>query len=286
MRPIAAPKVPLAPGPARSSVRSLSRRRRANGLVCRGRALAAIGRDERDDERHISGSRRGSPPRQGGRVLEEIPEPDHRRGGPAGRARRPAATASTRIASLAAEQAAGAAFQQALALDRDGKGAEAEAAFAKLAADAPRGYQTLARLAEAAIKAKSDPKGALAAYDALAADASIGALFQRRRPAARRPAAPGRRRGRRGQAGARGAGGERRRLSPHRAPGAGRHRAERRRLRRRRQMARPRRRRRRSARQRKSAAPRACSASSPPIARRPSERRRRAAGRRGSSRRP
>ena len=79
---------------------------------------------------------------------------------------------------LAAEQAAGAAFQQALALDRDGKGAEADAALAKLAAEAPRGYQTLARLAEAAIKAKTDPKGALAAYDALAADASIGALFQ------------------------------------------------------------------------------------------------------------
>ena len=79
---------------------------------------------------------------------------------------------------LAAEQAAGAAFQQALALDRDGKDAEAEAALAKLAADAPRGYQTLARLFEAAIKAKADPKGALPAYDALAADASIGALFQ------------------------------------------------------------------------------------------------------------
>jgi hypothetical protein len=79
---------------------------------------------------------------------------------------------------LAAEQAAGAAFQQALALDRDGKGAEAEAAMAKLAADAPRGYQTLARLAGAGMLAKRDSKAALAVYDALAADASIGALFQ------------------------------------------------------------------------------------------------------------
>jgi hypothetical protein len=79
---------------------------------------------------------------------------------------------------LAAAQAAGAAFQQALALDRDGKGGEAEAAMAKLAADAPGGYRTLARLADAALTAKSDPKGALAAYDALAADASIGPLFQ------------------------------------------------------------------------------------------------------------
>ena len=79
---------------------------------------------------------------------------------------------------LAAAQAAGAAFQQALALDRDGKGGEAEAAMAKLAADAPGGYRTLGRLADAAFAAKSDPKGALAAYDALAADASIGPLFQ------------------------------------------------------------------------------------------------------------
>jgi hypothetical protein len=79
---------------------------------------------------------------------------------------------------LAAEQAAGAAFQQALALDRAGKGAEADAAMAKLAADAPSGYRTLARLAEAAILAKSDPRSAIAAYDALAADASIGASFQ------------------------------------------------------------------------------------------------------------
>ena len=50
--------------------------------------------------------------------------------------------------------------------------------MAKLAADAPRGYRTLARLAEAAIKAKSDPKGAIADYDAIAADASLGPLFQ------------------------------------------------------------------------------------------------------------
>jgi hypothetical protein len=79
---------------------------------------------------------------------------------------------------LAAAQAAGAAFQQALALDRAGKGGEAEAAMAELAADAPGGYRTLARLADAAFTAKSDPKRALAAYDALAADASIGSLFQ------------------------------------------------------------------------------------------------------------
>jgi len=79
---------------------------------------------------------------------------------------------------LAAEQAAGAAFEQAVALERAGKDVDAEAAFVKLAADAPRGYQTLARLASAAAKAKNDRDGALKAYDALAADSSIGPLFR------------------------------------------------------------------------------------------------------------
>ena len=79
---------------------------------------------------------------------------------------------------LAAEQAAGAQFQQALGLDREGKAAEAQAALAAIAASAPHGYQTLARLAGAAAQSKADPKGALAVYDALAADGSIGTLFQ------------------------------------------------------------------------------------------------------------
>ena len=79
---------------------------------------------------------------------------------------------------LAGEQAAGAAFQQALALDHSDKGADAQAELAALAADAPAGYRTLARLAGAAVESKSDPKTALAVYDELAADSSIGALFQ------------------------------------------------------------------------------------------------------------
>ena len=79
---------------------------------------------------------------------------------------------------IAAEQTAGGAFQQALALDRDGKSAEANTAFGKLAADATPGYRTLARLAQAAVLSKTDAKGAIAAYDALAADAALGATFQ------------------------------------------------------------------------------------------------------------
>ncbi len=79
---------------------------------------------------------------------------------------------------LAGEQAAGGAFQQALALDHADKNAEAQTALAAIAADAPAGYRTLARLTGAAVESKSDPKGALAVYDALAADASIDQLFQ------------------------------------------------------------------------------------------------------------
>ena len=80
--------------------------------------------------------------------------------------------------SLQAAEAAGAAFQQALDLDRDGKAADARAALAKVVADAPGGYRALARFADAALTAKSDPKAGAAAYDALAADGSLDPLFR------------------------------------------------------------------------------------------------------------
>jgi hypothetical protein len=79
---------------------------------------------------------------------------------------------------LQASEAAGAAFQQALDLDRDGKAAEARAALAKVAGDAPGGYEVLARFAGAALTAKSDPKAGAAAYSALAADTSLDPLFR------------------------------------------------------------------------------------------------------------
>ena len=63
------------------------------------------------------------------------------------------ATAAYRFYDYRREQsaeAAGAAFQQALADSRDGKTAEAAAAVAKLTSDAPKGYQILARFADAA----------------------------------------------------------------------------------------------------------------------------------------
>lgn len=78
---------------------------------------------------------------------------------------------------LAAE-AAGVEFAKAIELDRAGKGAEAQAALAKLASDAPTGYRVIARLAGAATLANSDAPGAIQAYDVLANDAGLGPLFQ------------------------------------------------------------------------------------------------------------
>src|SRR5262249_51422400 len=58
------------------------------------------------------------------------------------------------------------------------KPAEAEAAFARLAADGTAGYRVLARLREAAVLAERDPKSAVAAYDAIANDAPVGRTLQ------------------------------------------------------------------------------------------------------------
>jgi hypothetical protein len=77
-----------------------------------------------------------------------------------------------------AAQAAGAQFEQVLELDRNGKATEAAAALAKIAAEGPAGYRLMARLSAAALQAKSDPAAAIAAYDSLAQDASVGPLFQ------------------------------------------------------------------------------------------------------------
>jgi hypothetical protein len=75
------------------------------------------------------------------------------------------------LAKKAAE--AGANFEAATTLSDAGKHAEAEAAFAKIAADAPSGYRALARLRAAAETAQIDPKAAVKAYDDIAADGSL-----------------------------------------------------------------------------------------------------------------
>jgi hypothetical protein len=73
---------------------------------------------------------------------------------------------------------AGAAFEAAGALAEAGKRGEAEAAFAKIAADGTAGYRHLARLREAAELAQTDPKAAIAAYDKIAADGAVGPALQ------------------------------------------------------------------------------------------------------------
>ncbi len=79
-------------------------------------------------------------------------------------------------AKAAAE--AGAAFDKAIELSEASKHAEAEAAFNELAGKAPSGYRTLARLRAAGELASRDAQGAVKLYDELAADRSVGELFQ------------------------------------------------------------------------------------------------------------
>ena len=67
---------------------------------------------------------------------------------------------------------AGAAFESAIALSDAGKHAEAEAAFAKIAADGSSGYRPLARIREATELAQTDPKTAVAAYEKISNDST------------------------------------------------------------------------------------------------------------------
>jgi hypothetical protein len=69
---------------------------------------------------------------------------------------------------------AGTAFEAAVSLSEQNKHAEAEAAFAQLAADAPSGYRTLARLRAAAEAAVGDPQAGVKQFDAIGADSSVG----------------------------------------------------------------------------------------------------------------
>jgi hypothetical protein len=73
---------------------------------------------------------------------------------------------------------AGAAFEKAAELSEQAKHAEAETAFTELAAKAPSGYRTLARLRAAAEAAARDPKAAAKLYDDIAADRSVGGEWQ------------------------------------------------------------------------------------------------------------
>src|SRR5262245_42167046 len=74
--------------------------------------------------------------------------------------------------------AAGAQFEAAIALSEEGKQAEAEAAFSKVAAEAPAGYRVLARMRAASALTQSKPADAVKTYDEISADASFGAIWQ------------------------------------------------------------------------------------------------------------
>jgi len=79
-------------------------------------------------------------------------------------------------AKLAAES--GTAFTTAMALSEQGSHEEAEAAFAKLMKSGTASYRTLAAFRDAAELALRDPKAAVAAYDALADNRSLGQSIQ------------------------------------------------------------------------------------------------------------
>jgi len=79
-----------------------------------------------------------------------------------------------------AKQAAetGAAFEAAQTLSQEGKHAEAETAFAKIVADGAARYRDLARVRQAAELAERDARAAIAAYQTIADDRSVGPELQ------------------------------------------------------------------------------------------------------------
>lgn len=77
-----------------------------------------------------------------------------------------------------AAAAAGDGYMAAATLAEDGKIEEARKAFAALAADAPAGYRTIARLREADEAAKADKATALRLYRAVVDDAGADAMLR------------------------------------------------------------------------------------------------------------
>lgn len=73
---------------------------------------------------------------------------------------------------------AGAAFEAAATLSQEGKSAEAQAAFAKVAAEGTSGYRAIALLREATELSQRDSAAAVIAFDKLAADASLSQPLQ------------------------------------------------------------------------------------------------------------
>ena len=73
---------------------------------------------------------------------------------------------------------AGAVYETAITLAREGKADEAEKSLVDLAAKAPAGYRAVARLRAADLAGKRAPKDALRLYDEIAADAAVDASLR------------------------------------------------------------------------------------------------------------
>jgi hypothetical protein len=90
-----------------------------------------------------------------------------------------AAVVGWRAYQLRLHQVEGERYSQALELARQGKDKDATDVFAELGRQAHGGHAMLARLEEAALKAKSgDVKGAIALYDALGADGGADPAYR------------------------------------------------------------------------------------------------------------
>jgi hypothetical protein len=79
---------------------------------------------------------------------------------------------------LKSAEAVGGRYAEAEGLLSAGKNAEAAAAFAALAKDAPAGYATLAQLSHADALAAQDPKAGAAAYDEVAGNSAVDPAYQ------------------------------------------------------------------------------------------------------------
>ncbi len=77
-----------------------------------------------------------------------------------------------------AAEAAGAKYEAAMQLSRDGKSDEAAAAFDALSKTAPKGYANLARLRAADERAASDPQAAIKTFEELAAETGTDPVYR------------------------------------------------------------------------------------------------------------
>lgn len=77
-----------------------------------------------------------------------------------------------------AAQEAGAKYETALQLSRDGKGTEAEAALADLAKTGPAGYASIAKMRAAAELGARDAAAGAKAFDAVSVDSTVSSVLQ------------------------------------------------------------------------------------------------------------